>query len=92
MIISWLLHTVDSFWTSMAAALPAWTFTIQAGSWITAIIDWMRQYEDFIPVHDALIPVLELHYLLYSVAIAIRITMIVVNVVRGSGSGSGSGS
>jgi len=64
----------------MGASLPAWTFTLEAGSWITAFMDWMRQYDKIIPVHDAFIPLILMNGLFYTFTTAIRLFLMLVKL------------
>lgn len=89
MIMNWLLGSVDSMLRYMISTLPQWNYTLQAPGWVSAFFDWLWAYDsDFLPLHDAILPVMGLHVLFYTIVMGIRLGLVLAGLIRGGGGGA----
>jgi hypothetical protein len=79
-ILSNILQVIDNMFKGTAASLPTWSYTLEAGSWVTAFMDWMRQYDKILPVHDAFIPLIAMNVLFYTFTMAIRLFLMLIKL------------
>jgi len=86
MFTAWLLNGIDSGIHSTAAAMPAWTYSIDAGGWLNAVMSYVRQYNRLFPINDGIIPICGLYATFYVTIGVVRLSMWLISLIRGGGS------
>ena len=57
MIFHWIITPFVVFLTALFNALPPWTVDL-GSSWLHYSLQWLRPLDKFIPLHDAVLPLL----------------------------------
>jgi hypothetical protein len=80
-----LLILLTKLLGGMLKALPAWSFRPDQNNYFLAVLRYLYSLDAIFPMSDAVVPILGLTILVYTIFGVRRIILIILNLLRGAG-------